>query len=223
MQWLLDNSGWIIATVGVLHAGAFGALWLNRNKQTRRLEAHLRNIVGSLSVHSDLDPGNTIDEKIDSFLHDIRDILKAPERREDQRKLYYRLVTKEESKKYLHGKSFETWYNILQTFIETYPFWGILGTLLGIGLGIRASAGGGPETDTTAAIVRNFGGAIWSTVAGLVCAIALMLLNAAMEPSLRRLVEHRTAVRDVIRSAKHELGAALGTETPGTKAAGAAA
>ena len=228
MQWILDNSGWIIGVVGVLHAAAFGALWVNRNKQTRRLEAHLRNIVGSLAVHSDVDPGNTVDEKIDSFLHDIRDVLRAPDRREDQRKLYNRLVTKEESKKYLHGKTFETWYNVLQTFIETYPFWGILGTLLGIGLGLRAGSAG--DADATAAIVRNFGGAIWSTVAGLVCAIALMLLNAAMEPSLRRLVEHRAAVRDVVRSAKHELGAAIGagpagasSATPAGAPAGAAA
>ena len=137
-------------------------------------------------------------------------------------------MTKEESKKYLHGKTFETWYNVLQTFIETYPFWGILGTLLGIGLGLRAGSSG--DADATAAIVRNFGGAIWSTVAGLVCAIALMLLNAAMEPSLRRLVEHRAAVRDVVRSAKHELGAAIGagpagasSATPAGAPAGAAA
>jgi hypothetical protein len=57
--------------------------------------------------------------------------------------------------------------------------------------------------------VKNFGGAIWCTVAGLVCAIVLMLLHACMEPGLKRLVEHRSAVRDVIRSAKSELGVAL--------------
>jgi biopolymer transport protein ExbB/TolQ len=155
----------------------------------------------------DVDAYSTLDERIDSFVHDIREVVRDPQRREDQRKLYYRLVTKEESKKYLQGKGFETVYNVLQTFIETYPFWGILGTLLGIGLGFTGETLAGQTNSSS--IVKNFGGAIWCTVAGLVCAIVLMLLHACMEPGLRRLVEHRAAVRDVIRSAKSELGVAL--------------
>lgn len=216
MQWLLDNSGWLILFAGILHAALFGWLWLSRRKQIRSLEGHLSNIVGTLSVHTDVDPNNTIDEKIDSFLHDIREVLHDPERRQDQRTLYQRLVLKEESKTYLKGQRFETWYSVLHTFIETYPFWGILGTLLGIGLGMRVTAAG--EASPTEAIVRNFGGAIWSTVAGLVCAIVLMLLHAAMEPSLRRLVEHRASVRDVIRAAKHELGVSLDAKATGAAA-----
>ena len=224
MQWLLDNSPWIIGLVGVVHVLCFVALWRNRTKQARRLEAHLRNIVGTLSTHMDVDPYSTLDEKIDGFIHDIREILRDPARREDQRKLYHRLVMKEESKKYLQGKTFETVYTVLQTFIETYPFWGILGTLLGIGLGFTGQA----MTATTGSsqIVKNFGGAIWCTVAGLVCAIVLMLLHAAMEPGLKRLAEHRAAVRDVIRTAKSELGVSIAEPTPApgaTKPAGAAA
>jgi biopolymer transport protein ExbB/TolQ len=227
MQWLLDNSPWIIGLVGVVHVACFLGLWRNRTKQARGLEAHLRNIVGAFSTHMDVDPYSTLDEKIDGFLHDIREILRDPARREDQRKLYQRLVTKEESKKYLQGKTFETVYNVLQTFIETYPFWGILGTLLGIGLGFTGQAM--QETTGSSQIVKNFGGAIWCTVAGLVCAIALMLLHAAIEPGLKRLVEHRASVRDVIRSAKTELSAAIAEPAPGhpksssPTAAGAAA
>jgi biopolymer transport protein ExbB/TolQ len=207
MRWLLFNSPWIIALIGVVHVVCFVALWRNRTKQVRRLEAHLRNIVGSFASHHDYDPYNTVDERIDSFVHDIRDVLRDPHRREDQRKLYYRLVTKEESKKYLQGQTFETVYNVLQTFIETYPFWGILGTLLGIGLGLTEQTLG--TASNSSSIVRNFGGAIWCTVAGIACAIVLMLLNAALEPGFRRLVEHRQAVRDVIRAAKSELGVAI--------------
>jgi biopolymer transport protein ExbB/TolQ len=207
MQWLLDNSPWIIGIVGVVHVACFVALWRNRTRQARQLEAHLRNIVGTFSTHMDVDPYSTLDERIDGFIHDIREVLRDPQRREDQRKLYYRLVTKEESKKYLQGKTFETVYNVLQTFIETYPFWGILGTLLGIGLGFTGQAM--TQTTGSSQIVKNFGGAIWCTVAGLVCAIVLMLLHAAMEPALKRLVEHRASVRDVIRSAKSELGVAI--------------
>lgn len=207
MQWLLDNSPWIIGVVGAVHVACFFALWRTRTKQARQLEAHLRNIVGAYSSHMDVDPYSTLDERIDAFVHDIREVVKDPHRREDQRKLYQRLVTKEESKKYLQGKAFETNYNVLQTFIETYPFWGILGTLLGIGLGFTGENLAGQTNSSS--IVKNFGGAIWCTVAGLVCAIILMLLHAVMEPGLKRLVEHRSAVRDVIRSAKSELGVAL--------------
>jgi biopolymer transport protein ExbB/TolQ len=225
MQWLLDNSPWIIAVVGVIHVVCFIALWRNRTRQARQLEAHLRNIVGAFSTHMDVDAYSTLDERIDGFVHDIREVLRDPARREDQRKLYYRLVTKEESKKYLQGKTFETVYNVLQTFIETYPFWGILGTLLGIGLGFTAQAM--QQTTGSSQIVKNFGGAIWCTVAGLVCAIVLMLLHAVMEPGLKRLVEHRASVRDVIRSAKSELGVAIAdpdrTVTPGKSPASAGA
>ena len=221
MQWLLDNSPWIIATVGVIHVICFIALWRNRTRQARQLEAHLRNIVGTFSTHMDVDAYSTLDERIDGFVHDIREVLRDSGRREDQRKLYYRLVTKEESKKYLQGKTFETVYNVLQTFIETYPFWGILGTLLGIGLGFTAQAM--TQTTGSSQIVKNFGGAIWCTVAGLVCAIVLMLLHAVMEPGLKRLVEHRSAVRDVIRSAKSELGVAIAEPERGGSAAKSAA
>lgn len=208
MRWLLFNSPWIIAALGVIHVACFLALWRNRNRQVRRLEGHLRNIVGSFASHHDYDPYNTVDERIDSFVHDIRDVLRDPNRRDDQRKLYHRLVTKEESKKYLQGQTFETAYNVLQTFIETYPFWGILGTLLGIGLGLTEQALS--STSNSSSIVANFGGAIWCTVAGIACAIVLMLLHAVLEPGLRRLVEHRQAVRDVIRAAKSELGVTIG-------------
>ena len=208
MQWLLDNSPWIIGLVGLVHVACFVALWRTRTKQARQLEAHLRNIAGAYSSHVDVDPYSTLDDRIDAFVHDIREVVRDPQRRDDQRKLYHRLVTKEESKKYLQGKGFETVYNVLQTFIETYPFWGILGTLLGIGLGFTGETLAGQTNSSS--IVKNFGGAIWCTVAGLVCAIVLMLLHACMEPGLKRLVEHRAAVRDVIRSAKSELGVALG-------------
>src|SRR5204863_2345975 len=53
MQWLLDNSPWIIATVGVVHVICFIALWRNRTRQARQLEAHPRNIVGTFSTHMD--------------------------------------------------------------------------------------------------------------------------------------------------------------------------
>lgn len=212
MQWLLLNAPWIIGLVGLVHLLAFIGLWMNRNKQARRLEAHLRNIVGKFSTHHDVDPDATVDERIDSFVHDIREVLHSPGRRDDQRKLYERLVLKDESRIYLRGRRFETVLNIMETFIETYPLWGILGTLLGIGLGFASRAMGATTASTH--IVKNFGGAIWCTVAGLTCAIILMMVHSAMETGLRRLAEHRAAVRDIIREARVELGMIVAGGTP---------
>lgn len=55
-------------------------------------------------------------------------------------------------------------------------------------------------------VVRSFLDAIWSTAAGLIAAIILMLLNAGVEPGLMRLTGHRADVREVVRTAKRELG-----------------
>src|SRR5918998_1169030 len=121
MQWLLLNAPWIIGVVGVVHLGAFIGLWMNRNKQARRLEAHLRNIVGKFSAHHDVDPDATVDERIDTFVHDIREVLHSPHRRDDQRKLYERLVLKDESRIYLRGRRVETVPNVLGNFFQNYP------------------------------------------------------------------------------------------------------
>ena len=54
--------------------------------------------------------------------------------------------------------------------------------------------------------------------------IVLMLLHSAMEPGLKRLAEHRGAVRDVIRSAKSELGVSIAEPAPaGAKSAATSA
>lgn len=81
----------------------------------------------------------------------------------------------------------------------------------GMAPGSSPSAPGEPSgqleaVSSVSRVVQSFLAAIWSTAAGLIAAIILMLLNALLEPGLMRLNQHRAEIRDVVRTAKRELG-----------------
>lgn len=241
MQAVSDHFYWIILALATFHAIGFVVLFRARNTRVRQLESHLANLVGVLSRRSDEDPTHTIDERIDSFITDIREVLQHPHSVAEVQRLYDRIVSKDELRRYLQGTKFETWYNVARTGIEIYPLLGIVGTVLAIGLGLNTPASapaGNPASSTnmvappgsgaaasaepsmsssTGAIVKNFASSIWATLTGLVCAIIFMMCNAYLEPGFTRLIDHRTNVRNVISHAKSQLGLAtraeLGEET----------
>ena len=66
-------------------------------------------------------------------------------------------------------------------------------------------------------IVRAFGAAIWSTVAGLTTYLVLLLVNAVISPSLDRVVEHRARVREVVFAARKQLGLNSAAATAGRR------
>ena len=227
MQAISDHFYWIIVLLGAVHAVGFVALLQARNRRVRQLESHLTNLVGGLSRRSDHDPSYTVDERIDTFIADIREVIQHPQSPTESRRLYERIVSKDELRRYLQGTKFETWYNVARTGIEIYPLLGIIGTVLAIGLGLNTR----PETPAptpaaitvtatapepappptapnapTGAIVRNFASSIWATLVGLLFAILFMMANAYLEPSFNRLIEHRANVRNVITHAKSQLG-----------------
>jgi len=222
MKWLSDHSVQIIVYLAIIHAAIFFRLWWSQRIQRRRLMRYLEDLLGKFR-RTDNDPSRTPDETIDSFLHDITDILKSPRGDEDVRKLCDRLVTKDEAKRYLARRSFETTYNAARTFIEAYPLMGILGTVLAIGVGLNApdardalpAPGAGteivqlqsaePEAPAGEMIVKNFKNAIWSTVYGLLFGLGFMVVNSIYEPHFERIIEHRAGVRDAVRNAKEAL------------------
>jgi biopolymer transport protein ExbB/TolQ len=235
MQAISDHFYWIIVLLGAIHAVGFVALLQARNRRVRQLESHLTNLVGGLSRRSDHDPSHTVDERIDTFIADIREVIQHPQSATEARRLYERIVSKDELRRYLQGTKFETWYNVARTGIEIYPLLGIIGTVLAIGLGLNArpadvapnnppaitaaavqrppgSPTTAPESSApvpaapTGAIVRNFASSIWATLVGLLLAILFMMCNAYLEPSFNRLIEHRASVRNVITHAKSQLG-----------------
>jgi biopolymer transport protein ExbB/TolQ len=232
MQAISDHFYWIIVLLGAIHAVGFVALLQARNRRVRQLESHLTNLVGGLSRRSDHDPSHTVDERIDTFIADIREVIQHPQTPTEARRLYERIVSKDELRRYLQGTKFETWYNVARTGIEIYPLLGIIGTVLAIGLGLNtrpetsaaphttptavttpaatpADTAPAPAANPTGAIVRNFASSIWATLVGLLFAIIFMMVNSYLEPSFARLIEHRASVRNVISHAKSQLGLAV--------------
>jgi biopolymer transport protein ExbB/TolQ len=188
------------------HLLGFVWLWRRRCRQAQWLAAHLENLTQGFSSRPDRDPDASIDERIDSFLGNIREVLTDPARADDQKKLYERILAKDESKTYLRSSSFETLYSIARTSIEIYPLLGIMGTVLAIGLALNSSGADDTANLASERIVRNFAGSIWATLAGIGCGIILLLVNAALEPAFQRLLEHRWDVRETISAAKIQLG-----------------
>ena len=204
MQWACDHFYWLILLLAAAHLLAFAWLWRQRGLQALWLAGHLENLVQGFSSHADRDPYTTVDEQIDSFLANVREVLDDPSRAADRLSLHDKIVAKDESKKYLRGSRFETLYSVVRTSIEMYPLLGIMGTVLAIGLALNAPAGDGSLASER--IVRNFAGSIWATLAGIGCGIVLLLVNAVVEPAFQRLLEHRWDVREVISAAKTNLG-----------------
>jgi biopolymer transport protein ExbB len=204
MQFLCDHFYWLILLLAAGHLLAFAWLLRQRQLQSLRLAAHLENLVQGFSSHADRDPYSTVDEQIDSFLANVREVLDDPSRSEDRLLLHEKIVAKDETKKYLTGSRFETLYSVARTMIEIYPLLGIMGTVLAIGLALNAPAVDGSLASER--IVRNFAGSIWATLAGIGCGIILLLINSIVEPAFQRLLEHRWEVREVISAAKIRLG-----------------
>jgi len=211
MQWICDHFYWLILIIAAGHLLGFLWLYQERRRQTAWLEGHLENLVQGFASRADRDPYATVDERIDSFLANIREVLQDDSRLEDRRRLHDQIQAKDETKKYLRGAKFETLYNLARTSIEMYPLLGIMGTVLAIGLALNSPTpqdGLAAGAFVTERIVRNFAGSIWATLAGIGCGIVLLLINAVLEPGFQRLLEHRWDVRDVIHAAKTQLGLA---------------
>jgi biopolymer transport protein ExbB/TolQ len=205
MQWVCDHFYWLILIMAAAHLVVFLRLWRERRRQALWLAEHLENLVQGFSSRADRDPYPTLDERVDSFLANIREVLADPSRSADRQRLHEQIIAKDETKKYLRGSRFETLYSLARTTIEIYPLLGIMGTVLAIALALNAPAGEAAAS-ATERIIQNFAGSIWATLAGIGCGIVLLMVNALVEPSFQRLLEHRAEVREVIAAAKTQLG-----------------
>jgi len=204
---LSDNFPWIILAFAVIHAVLFSWLAVAYRQKSKRLGAHLENLVRGFSSRSDTDRTRSVDEDINMFLADLQDVIRNPAKLHELEDLRTRLIYKDEARPYLRTAAFERTYSLSRTLIEIYPLLGILGTVLAIGCGLSAQANTSPESGAAIdAVVKNFGNSIWSTFMGLLFAVTYMILNAFWEPSFQRLMEHQANVREVITAAKCRLG-----------------
>lgn len=235
MLWILYNSHWLIAMLGVMHLCLLGLLYVWRSSHIREMRAFLANLVRGFSSRGDVGLLD-IDDEIESFITDIHQVLENPDRERDRAELSKRMEIKDEARPYLRSIRPEVIYNVARTGIEIYPHLGILFTILAMGLVLQldeksAAAPAGPpllsaasappmaaaphraNQSSAAKIVRAFGAAIWSTVAGLAAYLVLLLVNAVISPSLDRVVEHRARVREVVFAARKQLGLNLAAAT----------
>ncbi len=194
----------IIAFFAILHLIAFGCLKLWAGGVRRGIAQTLRRFTDGLPNRSELDWNSHLSDQIEGFLADIDDVLEG-ESAADRTTLRDRIKILDERRDYLQSLRFETAWNVARTMIEAYPLAGVLGTICAIGAALSSEGGG-----TVTAIVSRFGDAIWSTFAGLVAAIVLMLVNSLLEPGFLRLEENRLHVRQTVAKAKRELAVSGG-------------
>ena len=201
-----------IAVVALLHVLLFAFLWIWSRRDLRVIASSLDDFTRGLPHRSVLDRTAHVSDQIEAFLADVREILATPSRSQERALLLQRISILDEKRRYLHSLFFETMNNIARTMIESYPLMGVLGTILGIGAALQANSSG-EAAASVRQIVASLCVRIWSTFAGLVAAVFLMLLNSMLEPRFVRLVEHRAHVREMISKAKREL-ALSGGESP---------
>ncbi|MFN9371480.1 MAG: MotA/TolQ/ExbB proton channel family protein [Planctomycetaceae bacterium] len=203
LELLSASSTAVIAVAGVVHLFCFALLWLWYRHSRSKISSALDDFTRGIRHRSVLDRASHPLDQIDAFLADVSDVLETPERREEQVTLWQRIAILDEKRRYFSSLRFETCYNVCRSMIEAYPLLGILGTILAIGLVVLEGSGA-----TAGKIVERFGQAIWSTCAGLVVAIILMLLNSLVEPSFVRLNELRSQTAAAVARVKRRLALA---------------
>lgn len=205
-QWLGLISQFSTPAIFVLfgvHLAYFLLLWLWYRRDVRQLASTLDSFTREIRFRSVLDRNSHLCDQIEAFLSDINEVLEHPERKPERAALSQRVHLLDERRSYLQSMGFETAYSVCRTMIETYPIAGILGTIIAIGVVLQAPAAGGQTA--VQQLVQRFGEAIWSTFAGLVAAIVLMMLNSFLETSFTRLTEDRRLVRDTVLRVKRAL------------------
>lgn len=183
------------------HLLFFFLLWVWYRRDVRQLASTLDAFTRDVRFRSVLDRNSHLCDQIEAFLSDIHDVLEQPERAAERAALSQRVHLLDEKRSYLQSMGFETAYNMARTMIETYPIAGILGTIIAIGVALNAPDG----QATVQLLVQRFGEAIWSTFAGLVAAVVLMMLNSFLETSFTRLSEDRRLMRDTVLKVKRAL------------------
>lgn len=189
-----------ILIVGSLHLLFFGVLWGWARRDLRGLAETLDRFTAGFAHRSRLPSSAHLSDHIDAFIGDVQEALGDPD---DREKVRTRIRILDERRTYLDSYRFETAWTVARSGIEAYPLLGVLGTIFALWLAMRGPAGEGEAA--VGVIVSRFGVAIDSTFAGLAMAIALMIVNSALETLFRRVLENRRHVRDLISHTKREL------------------
>jgi biopolymer transport protein ExbB/TolQ len=200
LQSLSEASTFLIAVSGAIHLVLFVLLWFWYRHDLHKIAGALDDFTRGIKHRSVLDRTAHLSDQIEAFLADVNESLDDTARPRDREILLARINVLDEKRRYLQSMGFEIAYNVCRSMIEAYPLGGILGTILAIGLLVQEG-----ESVSPGMIVQRFGEAIWSTCAGLVCAVILMFFNSLVETSFVRLSENRQHVEQTVARAKRAL------------------
>lgn len=195
----------IISVAFGIHLFLFLILRTWARSDLQAIAGTLDDFTRGLKHRSVLDRRGHLTEQIDAFLADVNDVINHPEQSGERQALLQRMNILDERRGYLQSMFFETVYNLARNMIDAYPLMGVLGTILAIGAALQQPEAAASATGGVELIVERFGEAIWSTFAGLVAGILLMLVNSLVEPSFLRLSENRSHVREMVARVKREL------------------
>lgn len=195
----------IISVAFGIHLFLFLILRTWARSDLRAIAGTLDDFTRGLKHRSVLDRRGHLTEQIDAFLADVNDVINHPEQSGERQALLQRMNILDERRGYLQSMFFETVYNLARNMIDAYPLMGVLGTILAIGAALQQPEAAASATGGVELIVERFGEAIWSTFAGLVAGILLMLVNSLVEPAFLRLSENRSQVREMVARVKREL------------------
>lgn len=207
---LSEYSTQLIFAFFAVHLVWIAILWLWWRRHLHVLANCMDDFTRGLKHRSGLDRWCHPTEQIEAFLADVRDVMSGPKDSPDRAALQIRIRIFDEKRRYLNSYLFETCNDLSRTMIEIYPLLGILGTLLAMGVGLATRAAGNSASSATM-LTSRLGEAIWSTVAGLIASVFLMLINSLLDARFQRLHENRIAIREAVHHVKRELSTSGGS------------
>jgi biopolymer transport protein ExbB/TolQ len=199
LNFLANHSPLLILLIGAGHAAVFAVLRRMAGLESARLKSFLATLHRHVAGKTDADVTKDDLDLIEDYLGDIEKLFGDPAHEEELAAIRRHLLAKTESLNAKGIARLQSWHAPSRAFIEAYPFLGIIGTLLAMGVALpQASGAGAVEAEAMAGIVQAFSAAIWSTVWGLALAILFLILNSTLEPKLDRLVEDERLTRDFV-------------------------
>jgi len=90
------------------------------------------------------------------------------------------------------------WWESLRALLEVFPILGILGTVCAMALSADSQSAGLDHSSRLAAVMSNFGDAMYSTIWGLGCAAVGMILMGIFAPKIEQWLSDTHEFKDFV-------------------------
>lgn len=205
IEWLSGVWIYLILVLAMLNGGLWWYLRHEARRASRECRDWLANVVRPFSRRRDVRGDADVLDAVESFLADIRDVIKDPSTSDDLAELRQRVVIKGESPPGKLPHLFERWYGVCRAGVESFPLLGILGTVLAIAAGMHAAADG-DSASSISKVVDNFGESVYCTGCGIFFAIVFSLVNGWCESGFDRVIRHSHEIDELVIAVKKRVG-----------------